>query len=175
MDLRRARLGGLLRIHHHRQRLVVDLDQVERVARDKSVLGHHHRHRIADETDLAHRQRAWRVDVVRDPASLPGAGQRVDIHHIFAGDHGDDAGQRLGLRGVDALDVGMGVGTAQNGGVRHAMEFDIVEVVTFAGDQLGIFAALERLPDHSSHCIGHDDTSFVYVALDQRPFSFRCR
>ena len=56
LGMQHAVAGGLhrlLRVGHHRQVLVVDRDQVERVLGDVAALGHHHGDRFADVADAA--------------------------------------------------------------------------------------------------------------------------
>ena len=51
MRERRVFFERLLRIDHRRERLVVDVDEVECVPRDRPRLGDNDRNRVADEVD----------------------------------------------------------------------------------------------------------------------------
>jgi hypothetical protein len=62
MELGCSRLNRLLGVHHHRQRLVVDLDQIQGIPGEVAFLGHHHRHRIAGIAHFSHSQGRMRGD-----------------------------------------------------------------------------------------------------------------
>ena len=112
----RGRAGGERRAcrRRRRQRLVVDLDQLGRLARDLRAVGHDERHRIADMAHAAHGQRRPRRHDQRlhrrhaghraEPVGRE-IGSRVDALH---------AGQRRAARNVDPLDERMGVRRAQD-------------------------------------------------------------
>ena len=113
MQDRARRTHRLAHVEHRRQHFVLDLDQVERVLGDVRVGG-------GDGGDG--------VAVVQRPCRRPGrcstssrrlAGPRPArrrgrraVGQVGGGDDGLDARQRHGLRGVDALDDGVGVRAA---------------------------------------------------------------
>ena len=76
MELRRARLGGLLGVDDGRQRLPVDLDRLERVDRLLGRLGDDRGDALAGPLDAVGREDPGRVDVVLDPVEPP-AGQAI--------------------------------------------------------------------------------------------------
>ena len=134
VELRRAGLGRLLGIDHRRQRLPVDLDQLQRVDRLGRRLGHDGGHALAGPLDVVRRKGPRGVDVVGDPAGAagrPGHGQRV-VRDVRADDDRDDTGRRLGRGDVDRTDVRVGVGTAEDGHVDHPRQLDVVEVAALA-------------------------------------------
>ncbi|MEJ2211151.1 MAG: hypothetical protein P8129_19210 [Anaerolineae bacterium] len=112
-----VRLAGLLGAGSHRQGLVLDLDQVQRLAGDLGRVGGHHGHRVAQVADLVVAQHG---PVVVDQAVS------VAARHVGVGQHGAHAGQSLGLAGVDGQDAGVGIFGPQRGAVQHALEGVIV-------------------------------------------------
>ena len=96
-----------------RQRLVVDVDQLERVLRDVGGLGDDGRDLLALEAHLVGGEHGLRVARER---RHPG---EVVLRHQLAGDDRDDARQRRGARGVDRLDAGVRVRAAQELQVEH--------------------------------------------------------
>ena len=135
-DDRGALVERLLGVHDRRQRLVVDLDEVERVARGVLVLGD-------DEGDLLALE-----------AHLVGGEHRLDVHRQrrhprevqrLEGGTGDDRlhlRHRLGLGGVDRPDPGVRIGAAQDRGVQHAGQRHVVEVAATAADETYVLLAL---------------------------------
>ncbi len=79
------------------------------------------------------------------------AGQRrhvVKIERLEVGGGQDrkHARQRLGFRGVDALDAGMGVGRAHEIPEQHARQFHVVDIVALALREADVFDALALAP-----------------------------
>ena len=138
---RRVLLEGLLRRAHRRQRLVVDLDQLERVLRDVRGLRHHRRDLLALEANL-----------VRYEDGLGVAGERrhpgeVVLRHQLAGHDRHDARKLLGARGVDRVEARVRERAAQELEVEHARQLDVVEVVALAADEAGILLARDGVAD----------------------------
>jgi hypothetical protein len=158
VELRRTRLGGFLCIDHDRQRFVLHLDQVTGVACDVAIFGDHQRHRITREMHLADRQNAGSVDIILHPTRLPGARQRIQIEHVFASKHGNDARMSFRFARINRLDLCVGVRAAQHTRMRHAGEFDVIEECALSRNQPRIFAALDSLTHQfrrhrfSRHC-----------------------
>ena len=149
MRERAAALERFFRIGDHRQRLVIDVDRVDGIARDVRIGGDRDRHRVADEIDaIAGQQRVRRCLQARD---LGGAGnQPARIVHVGAGKDSDDAGNRFRGCGVHAFHPGVGVRTAENRRVQHPRQAHIVGVGADALHQPRIFDALQRAPDVGS-------------------------
>ena len=138
---RRVRLHRLERVDQRRQRLVLDLDQVDRVGGDVAVVGDDERHLLVGEQDLLVRQHRLHV-----------AGQRrhvvqVQGLQVVGGEDGVHARQRLGLADVDALDPGVAVGAADEVAMQHPRQADIVDIVALALDQAGVLLALSGAAD----------------------------
>ena len=137
-----ARLGGFFGINHHWQRLVINLDQVECVARNIAIFGHNHGNAIARVQGLARRQGARSIRVVLHAPGLPRTRQRVDVHHVVAREDGNHTRQRLRFGGIDAIDFRVGIGAAQNRRMAHTLQLNIVEEVAFTSYELRVFAPL---------------------------------
>ena len=120
---RRVRVHRLERIDQRRQFLVFDLDEFRGVGRDVAVVGDDEGDLLVLEQHLAVRQHHLHIARQR---RHPMQFQR---RQIGGGQHGDHAGQRLCLRGVDALDPGMGIGRAHEVAVQHAGQLHVVHVV----------------------------------------------
>ena len=120
MDLRRVRVERGLGVGDERQRLVLDLDQAQGVLGDLLGVGGDGRHLVADVAD----------GLVEEH----GCPRTRRSRALRAAEDGPDAGQRLGLRGVDALDPRVRVRAAQDPGVELAGQADVVGVLGAAGD-----------------------------------------
>ena len=127
---------GVLEVGDRRQRVVLDLDGLERVACRGGRLGDHHRHAVADVADLVDRERVV-GRVLHVLGDRPGAGHRAGprVHEVGAGVGGDDAGQRQGGLHVDRGDAGVGVGAAQDRHVQRARDVEVVGEAGLAGEQ----------------------------------------
>ena len=131
-----------LGVDHHRQVLVLDLDQVARVLGDVAVLGDHRRHRFADVAHPIDRHAVLHHRRARELRRRAG-----HLLRFRAGEDEVHARERLRLRGVDALDAGVRPVAAQHRGVRHAGEHDVVDVLAVAGQQARVLDPLEVLAD----------------------------
>jgi hypothetical protein len=141
VKLRRARLRCLLRIDDRGQRLVLHLDELQRVVRLLDGFRHDNRDRVADVTHGVFRQRRIRADLEIAAWHEPQAGHRLQVlFRIGAREYRDDA-WRLGCgTRVDTADARVRVGAAQDGGVDHTRERDVVGVPRAAGQQPRILA-----------------------------------
>ena len=125
VDARLGRREGLLGLGDRRERLVVDVDEVERLEGRQLVLRDDGGHGIADEADLVEAQRllvlAHGEDPVFDRKVLPGQ---------------DEANARAGecARGVDRLDPRVRKRRAQELRVEHLGQDDIVGEAGLSGD-----------------------------------------
>ena len=140
-DQHRAFRERLLRRRDRLQRLVVDLDQLERVLGDVRILGDDRRHLLALVADLVGGEHRLRV-----------AGERrhpreVVRGHQLAGDDGDHTRQRCSRRRVDRRDARMRVRAAQDLHVQHPRQDDVVDVVALAADEAGILLALDGVAE----------------------------
>ena len=156
VELRRARLDGLLGVDDRGQRLVVDDDRLERVERLRLRLGDDRRDALAGPLDAVRGERPGRADVVLDPGAAtgrPGHRHRV-VRDVGADEHGDDARHRLGRGRVDRADVGVRVRAAQDGHVGHRRELDVVDVVAGAGDEARVLDPLDARPEDVGDGLG---------------------
>ena len=173
VDLQRAVRDGVLDIDDDVQRLPFDLDERERILGLLPRLGHDDRHTGAGEGHPVDLERPRRVDEVLHPAGLPRARQRRQVLEVLAGVHGDDAWRIGGRLRVDRPDAGVRVRRAEDRGVGHPHERQVVEVVRRAHDQSGVLHALDRLSDQVAgrlllDRLGHAATSVPAAARTAR-------
>ena len=124
---RRTRLHRLFRIEHRRQRLVFDLDQIERLFGGVLVDRRDGCHFFAD---VAHG-----VDGERQVVARLRKVAVLDAGKVFPGDDGANARQRLGATGIDPHDPGVRMRAAQQLAVQHSGHADVV----------GVFGAAQSL------------------------------
>ena len=108
---------------------------------DVRVGGEHHRDRLADETDLFHRQdrlivERWAVIGIGD-----------DLDDILCGDDAIDAGHFFRRAGVDRFDAAMRDGRTEDLAVQHAGQTHQMRVLGAAGDLFARFEARHRAAD----------------------------
>ena len=150
--LRCALAGGVLHAHHRRQRLVVDLDQLGGVARLAECLGHHEGDTVADEAHLlGGEQRLERAMALRGAEILRHQVRREGAEMlgrgIGPGQHGEDAGRGLRLRGIDAADACVGVRRIDERPVALVRQVDVVDIATAAGEEPLVLHSTHRLTD----------------------------
>ena len=63
------------------------------------------------------------------------------VDDLLSGQHRDDARHFHRRRGIDALDLGVGVRTADEMGIGHADQLDVVDVTALACDETLVFLA----------------------------------
>lgn len=132
---------GVVQVGDRGKRLVVDIDQLQRVLGDVAVLGDDGSDALAHPTDGVVSE-GWRGGdaLVRNRTPDDGHGPR-DSCEVSPGDHVVDARQRLGLGDVDAHDSRMGEGAAQNCPLRHALDRDVIDELGMPTEQSGILRA----------------------------------
>ena len=149
---RRARLHRVLDVDDRRQRLVVDLDQFGGVARLRAAF---RRRRSATRSPTARTLSVARIArSVRKPFGPPmssgiGGASAAELvgDDVGAGEHGEHAVRGLGLRGVDALDAGVGVRRHDEHAVALARQVDVVDIAAAAGDEARVLDPRDGLPD----------------------------
>ena len=169
------------RVHDHLERLVVDLDELGRVARKLAGLGDDGDDGLADVAHLADGEREVldvRAGHARDLEER--VGERRDL---LARQRPVDAVDRLGRRDVDPRDVRVGVRAAHEVEVAHPVPLDVVDedalalqeaLVLLALDALAAPALLRRLDllggdrrlGHLGH-LGHFATAFTASTMFQ--------
>ena len=136
-DQRRVGVERLARVDDRRQRLVLDVDQLERVVRRVLVGRDHERDLLALEADLVAREHGLRVVGDRRHPREP---ERLEV---LRGDDGGDVRVRERLRGVDRDDARVRVRAAQHRPVDHPGQPDVVEVGALAADEARVLLALQ--------------------------------
>ena len=136
-DQRRVGIERLARVDDRGQRVVLDVDQLQRVVGRVLVGRDHECDLLALEAHLVAGQHGLRV--VGDRGH-PGQPERLEI---LGRDDGGDVGMRQCLGGVDREDARVGVRAAQDGAVHHARKLDVIEIGALPADESRVFLALE--------------------------------
>ena len=143
VEHRRVGVLRLARVDERRQRLVVDLDELGRVARELARLGDDRDDRLADVAHLADREREVLDVRARRARDLEERiGERRDL---LAGQRPVDAVDRLGRRDVDARDVRVRVRAAHEVEVAHPVPLDVVDEDALALQEALVLLALDAL------------------------------
>ena len=169
---RRVRGQRLDRVGDRVQGLIVDIDEVQGVARDPVRFGDHQGHRLADVAHPVDGQAMARgFRQLRSVAVLPH--RRFRRHRteplgdpVLAGDHQKHAFHGQRLRGVDVLDLGMGINRAQHRGPGLAFEVDVVDIPAAAGEEPLVLGPSHRLADGD---VGHAPPPLPFAASTARP------
>ena len=136
-DQRRVRVERFAGVDDRGQRLVLDVDQLERVVRRVLVRRDHERDFLALESDLVTCEHG--LGVVGDRRH-PGEPERLEV---LGGDDCRDVGVGEGPRGVDRENARVRVRASQQCSVDHPRQPDVVEVVALAADEACVFLALQ--------------------------------
>ena len=139
LDLDRPGPQGLFRVEYEVERLVVDLDGLDRHLGRVAVHGRHRGDGIPDEPDGVVEEIA-RVLLV---AALP------DGVAVLAGQHRVDTRHLARPPGIDAPDAGVGVGAAEHPGVGHPRQLDVARVARRPGDPLDRVDSGPATADHA--------------------------
>ena len=134
--------GGqrLLHVDDRRERVVVHVDQLDRVDGLGARLGDDHGDRLADEPDPVGRERrpgAVRVDLEEQvPRGQVQVGGREDA---------DDTRRRASGLDVGDMDPRVGEGTSYEREVEGAVDHQVVDVVALALHEIGVLDARDRV------------------------------
>ena len=126
------------RIDEGGQRLVLDLDPLDRIRRRVAILGDDEGDLLALEQDLPVRQH--RLHVARQGRHVV----QIQGLQVFRGQHRHDPRQSLRRLRVDGLDPGMAVRGADEVAEQHARQLDVVHVVPLAPGEAGVLDPLAR-------------------------------
>src|SRR6266446_7717784 len=140
----RTGLGRLLRVDHGGQNLHLHFDEIDCILGYIGVVGDHHRYRLTDKPHFAHCQsvvhrhlHAWSSRTARNGPYLAeqvGSGQyRHHARVVF---------RRLD---IEALDTGMGIWTAKEGGMQRAHRGDIIDVPPQPLNECRVFATFDAI------------------------------
>jgi hypothetical protein len=164
MDQVRAVRQRLLHVEDDGERLVVDLDRLQRVDGAGPVASDHDGDRLARMPHLGDGQR--RVVRVHDVVGH-GPCQRqaaLELGHVRAGHRADDVRHGERVRHVDAGDARVRHRAAQDRQVQHPGQRDVLGPHRPAGDQPGVLLARSRLPELAGRGVflrdGHVLTSY---------------
>ena len=146
MGERRVGLQRAGEVAGRRQQRPLDLDQLDRVLRQRAALCHDRDDGLTHEHDAIFRQRILRAhhQARIGLRCLPALADRCQIGGRHDPDH---TGQRVGLGGADGHDAGMRVRRAQEGHMQHARHRDIVDIGAAPADKQPGVAAPVRGAD----------------------------
>jgi hypothetical protein len=136
-DQRRVGVERAAGVDDRGQRVVLDVDELERVARRVLVRGDDERDLLALEADLVAGEH--RLRVVGDRRH-PRQAERLEV---LRRDDRRDVGVRERARGVDGDDARVRVRAAQDRAVDHAGQADVVQVGALAADEARVLLALQ--------------------------------
>src|SRR5579875_83787 len=143
-------LHGLLNIDCGRQWLIIDLDQVARVASRIAILRDHNGYGVAVETHFALGQWFTNAHTLGHLSKRHRYGNVTNCtFEIFRRIDGHNARLIARRLGIDALDAGMAIRAAQYGHMKHTGEFDIINISRLSGNQAWIFSPFDWRAKHS--------------------------
>jgi hypothetical protein len=154
MQDRRVGLGRCFRIDDHGQRLVDDFDFFQCLLGDGQRLRGDCRYRVAHEADF----------VARENMAVDVAAAVAHIRRIGGGDDGVHAGNFLGLAGVDAEDLRVGVLAAQDRAVQLIFEHQVDAVDALADHPLDAAHASWARTDDFEFRFRHDDGLLIRLS-----------
>ena len=133
---------GVAGVHHWRQHLVFDLDGGERFLGEVSVDRGHGGDGVSFVKGLvlSHDVVAQELEVDHRAFGKVG-GAPGGLNDVGAGYDGTDAGNGFSLAGVDGLDAGMRVWTAQDFAVQHPWQVEVGAVAGQSRDLVGSVVA----------------------------------
>ncbi len=136
-DQRRVGVERLAGVDDGRQRLVLDVDQGQRVVGRVRIGRDHEGDLLALEADLVAGEH--RLGVVGDRRH-PRQAERLEV---LGGDDGGDVRMGERGRGVDRDDARVRVRASQHGAVNHSRQLDVVEIGALAADEARVLLALQ--------------------------------
>ena len=146
VELRRVGRERRVEVGHHGQRLVLDLDQLERVLGDVAAHRDHGRDGLTHPADAVGRKRMGPGDALLGNGEPDHRLLARDRREVPAGDDVEDPGQLTGLADVDTPDACMRHGAAQHGGFDHLGHRHVVDVLPAAREQARILGASDTAP-----------------------------
>ena len=150
MKNRHARIARTARVGDDRQRLPVDLDQLERVLCEIAARGDNEDDRLADVTDDPGGERRLQARGRADPGALSKPHRNArDRPEIFRGDHREDAGECARRVRAHARDPRMRMRRAQDRRVQQARHAHVGGVLAAPRQEAEILLAPHRGADHA--------------------------
>ena len=145
-----GRVEGVLVGDDRVERVDVLDDQLERVLGDVPALGDDQRDRVAHVADLVGGERVERRGLhagdERHAGRGPGRDGLGEPHHVLAGVDGDDPRELTGLAGIHRVDATVRHVAAQERGMQHPRQHDVVDVATGAGEDARVLDPLDPGP-----------------------------
>ncbi len=146
----------LLRVDDHRQRVVVDQDQVGGVLAAGAVLGDHRHDRLAH---VAHGPPGDEGPAHALGVRGVGGRRQPELGEIVTGHDGQHAGRSLGLGHVDGGDPGVGERRPDVGEPRRARQGDVLDVGAALGQHSWVLDPHDPVPEDAAQ-----QSSFPWLA-----------
>ena len=132
--------NSLSEVGDGRQRVIVDIHQLDGILGDVAALGDDQGNGVADELHLALGQRRTRS--VRDVLARDRVPRFLDVRvEILGSKHYAHTGHGEGRVGIDAVDLRVGEGAADEAGVQHSGPGDVVDEGAAAGEKAVVLDA----------------------------------
>ena len=160
LGVQHRRVGGerAERVGHVRQRLVVDVDQLQRVLGEGAAGRDHAHHRLALVDRLVARERV--IGQQRRAGHGPQHRQRLARGpHVGAGQNVPDTGEGARLAHVDRADRGAGEGAAADRHLKLMGQLHVVGEEAVAPQQAVVLLARQRSTDEALSGRAHGDAS----------------
>jgi hypothetical protein len=126
-----------------RERIAVDLDQIECIFRHVAVIGDNRGDDLADEAHPIHCHDV----LVRRPGRHLDADRSTQRRHLGTRDDPMDAGVRSGARDIDAANPRVGVDAASECDAEHSRKCQVSHVLRGAAQQARVLDARDPFPD----------------------------
>ena len=147
MDARGPGRERGLQIRHHRQRLVLDLDERLRVLGDVAAVGDDEGHHLSDVADFVDGEGPLRAAVGQGRVRDQQRRGLVQLAEIGGREHEMDAGHAAGGRRVDPGDPRVGVRAPERGRVKGAGGIHVVDEAAEALQEPRVLVARDARAD----------------------------
>ncbi len=141
-------LARRVAIRHRRQRLDIDHDRFERILGNRRAVRHDDGDRLADIAHLVVGDDRLLVALELRQRLLPQRNFR-HVADIRRRDDSAHAGARARGLGIDGADAAVRNRAAQDDGVQDAVEREVVDILSAAGEKAEVFETLDRAADES--------------------------
>ena len=147
--LQKGRAGGhgFVRIEHHLERLVVDVQPLGRILGSIARVGNHHRNRLSRVARDPVRERPLEVAVGALILEHPGRNRPATVGQVRGGDDVDHARRRLDLSTVYARETCVGKRAAHHKGMDHPRPLEVGNERSLSPEQWPVLFTQRRRAD----------------------------
>ena len=140
--------GGVLRVDHRLEGVVIDFDQLQRILGLVAIFSHHDGHRVALVTDPLDCQGGMVGGLEVGPGNQPGTGHGAQID-VGSRKNGHHTRRLPGRARVDPVDAGVPQRTPKNRHMDHVREGNVGRIFCLAREQPGVFATTNARTEYS--------------------------